>query len=47
MLEHAVASASDGARAATADESLGLDAPLDFFACYALEDVDVAGVRLA
>ena len=30
MLEHAVASASDGARAATADELLGLDAPLDF-----------------
>ncbi len=50
MLELAVdpreAFMSDRARAATVEELLRLDAPLHLFTRYALEDAEVAGVRL-
>ncbi len=50
MLELAVdpreAFASDRARAATVEELLRFDAPLHLFTRYALEDVELAGVRL-
>ena len=50
MLERAVdpreAFISDRARAATVEELLRLDAPLHLFTRYALEDVELAGVRL-
>jgi cytochrome P450 len=51
MLERAVdpraAFTSDVTTAATIDELLRLDAPLHLFTRYALEDVEIAGLRLA
>src|SRR5688572_23163994 len=45
-LDPAALLAGDDVTAATVDESLRFDPPLHFFDRYALEDVEVAGIRL-